>query len=284
MDILPALETLFDKEYGNELSLPAELATLYGQLHFPSQPGRPHIIGNFVSTLDGVVTLAMPGHEGGGDISGFNQQDAMVMGILRAVADAIIVGAGTLKASPGHRWSAEYIYPPLASQYQQLRLGLGKTVPPLNVIVTSQGNVDLYEPLFQTGEVPSLIVTTTQGEARILQQTIPPGVNIRAVQESGHMQVEAILEAVKSIVQSNIILIEGGPHLLGNFFAGQRLNELFMTLAPQIAGRDETLARPGLVAGQRFAPEYAVWGELISVKRGGNHLFLRYGFETVKGI
>src|SRR5947209_14360781 len=105
MAILPALETLFEKEYGDEIALPSELATLYGRLRFPSQAGRPHVIGNFVSTLDGVVSLAVPGHEGGGDISGFNQQDAIVMGILRAVADAIIVGAGTLTASPGHRWS-----------------------------------------------------------------------------------------------------------------------------------------------------------------------------------
>jgi hypothetical protein len=58
------------------------------------------------------------------------------------------------------------------------------------------------------------------------------------------------------------------------------LDELFLTLAPQVAGRDDTGERPGLVAGQRFAPEQPRWGELIGIKRGGSHLFLRYAFAS----
>lgn len=116
------------------------------------------------------------------------------------------------------------------------------------------------------------------------QRAVPAGVSIRAVQKTGIMPVEAILEAIRSVVQSKVTLVEGGPHLLGNFFAERRLDELFMTLAPQIAGRDDTAERPGLVAGKRFAPEYTLWGKLISVKRGGEHLFLRYGFETALSI
>jgi hypothetical protein len=68
--------------------------------------------------------------------------------------------------------------------------------------------------------------------------------------------------------------------LQGDFFAGPVLDELFLTLAPQIAGRDEEFDRPGLVMGKRFAPENPLWGALVSVKRGENHLFLRYAFET----
>jgi hypothetical protein len=60
------------------------------------------------------------------------------------------------------------------------------------------------------------------------------------------------------------------------------LDELFLTLAPQIAGRDRSVERPGLVAGKRFAAEHPLWGTLIGVKRGGSHLFLRYTFETVE--
>ena len=67
--------------------------TLYGRLQFPPHPHRPYIIGNFVTTLDGVVSLSIPGHEGGGDISGFNQHDHLVMGLLRAIADAVIEGS-----------------------------------------------------------------------------------------------------------------------------------------------------------------------------------------------
>ncbi|HEX5502098.1 MAG TPA: hypothetical protein VFW96_05715, partial [Thermomicrobiales bacterium] len=71
-----------------------------------------------------------------------------------------------------------------------------------------------------------------------------------------------------------------GPRLLGAFIAERRLDELFLTLAPQVAGRDGSVTRPGFVAGQLFAPERPVWATLLSVRRGGDHLFLRYGFDA----
>src|SRR5436305_14065044 len=108
------------------LPLPSELTQLYGRLAFPLHPGPAYVIGNFVTTLDGVVALNESGHTGGGDISGFNQHDKMVMGLLRAAADAVIVGAGTLRSVPKHRWTAQHIHPPLAGVYQQLRTSLGK--------------------------------------------------------------------------------------------------------------------------------------------------------------
>src|SRR5687767_12322282 len=118
MNALPPLQTLYDAVDGDEVPLPVELATLYGRLIIPPHLEQPYVVGNFVTTLDGVVSLNMPGQSGGGPISGFNQHDRMVMGLLRAVADAVIVGAGTVRAvSPKHIWSAEYIYPPLAASY-----------------------------------------------------------------------------------------------------------------------------------------------------------------------
>jgi len=80
---------------------------------------------------------------------------------------------------------------------------------------------------------------------------------------------------------SDVILVEGGPQLIGDFLADQRLDELFLTLAPQIAGRDGSVERPGLVAGKIFAPEKPLWCRLLGIKRGGSHLFLRYVFESV---
>jgi riboflavin biosynthesis pyrimidine reductase len=90
-----------------------------------------------------------------------------------------------------------------------------------------------------------------------------------------------ILEAVSAVRQSDVILLEGGPQLIGDFFAENCLDELFLTLAPQVAGRDNSSERPGLVAGQRFAPEHPIWGTLASVKRGWSHLFLPYTFERL---
>jgi len=83
---------------------------------------------------------------------------------------------------------------------------------------------------------------------------------------------------VSDVRPTQIILVEGGPRLMGDFFAEQCLDELFLTLAPQVAGRDDASERPGLVAGQSFAPERPLWGTLVGVKRAGSHLFLRYAF------
>ena len=280
MNALVPLEFLFDGERGSELPLPPDLAALYGRLRFPPHPGRPYVIGNFVTTLDGVVTLNEPGHAGGGDISGFNRHDQLVMGLLRAVADAVIVGAGTLRSVPQHRWTAQYIYPAQALAYQQLRTSLGRPAQPLNVIVTAHGEVNLSLPVFQSGEVPVLLVTTTQGAERLSVQRLPPGVELQAIQSTGPLSASVILEAVNRVRQSEVILVEGGPQLLGDFLAGRLLDELFLTLAPQIAGRDGEVERPGLVSGKRFAPEHSLWGTLVSVKRAGSHLFLRYAFAT----
>lgn len=280
MSALTPLETLYDAVPGDDLPLPPELAARYGRLPFPQHPGRAYVIGNFVATLDGVVSLNVPGQSGGGPISGFNQHDRMVMGLLRAVADAVIVGAGTLRAVSQHRWTAEYIYPPLGHAYQQLRTTLGKVAAPLNVIVTARGDLDLNLPVFQSGDVPVLIVTSTQGSLRLRAHAIPPSVQVAAVPHAGALSARAILEAVGGVRQSDVILVEGGPRLIGDFFAAQCLDELFLTLAPQIAGRDDGSERPGLVAGKRFAPEHPVWGTLMGVKRAGSHLFLRYAFDA----
>ena len=283
MNALAPLESLYVVERGadsRDLSLPPDLATLYGRLQFSAYAHRPYVIGNFVTTLDGVVALNETDHAGGGEISGSNQHDRMVMGLLRAVADAVIVGAGTLRSVPQHRWTAQYIYPALAGAYQEFRTIMGKSEPPLNVVVTARGELNLALPVFQSGEVAVLIVTTTHGAERIRQQRLPPSVQVSEVQSAGGLSARAILEAVSRVRQGDMILVEGGPQLMGDFFAERCLDELFLTLAPQIAGRDENTQRPGLVAGKRFAPEHPLWGTLIGVKRGGSHLFLRYTFET----
>src|SRR6185312_12196633 len=135
-----------------------------------------YVYANFVSTLDGVVSLNEPGRSGGKEISGFNEHDRLVMGILRAVADAVIVGAGTLRAVPHHQWTAEYVYPSLAGPFQALRSALGKHEPPLNVIVSARGDIDLSLPVFQSNTIPVLIVTTVAGARRLSMSDLPPSV------------------------------------------------------------------------------------------------------------
>jgi riboflavin biosynthesis pyrimidine reductase len=76
---------------------------------------HPHVYSNFVTTLDGVVSLNAKGHASGADISGFSAQDRMVMGLLRAIADVVVVGSGSLGADTRDVWTAEAICPELAN-------------------------------------------------------------------------------------------------------------------------------------------------------------------------
>jgi riboflavin biosynthesis pyrimidine reductase len=277
MTELTPLETLLGVEQGDDLPLPDKLAGLYGRLRFP--PTREqYVISNFVTTLDGVVALMAPGHQSGGAVSGYNKHDRMVMGILRAVSDAVVVGAGTLRSVPEHLWTAEYIFPSLADEYVRLRTSLGKPEPPLNVIVTGSGDLVPNFRVFRSQEVPVLIVTTPSGAKRIDALSMPRSVKVIAVEKDGPVSAGAILNATNEARESKMVLVEGGPMLMGDFFAERRLHELFITLAPQVAGRDGSVERPGLVSGKRFAPDDPRWGTLASVKRAGDHIFLRYSF------
>lgn len=277
IDLTP-LESLFDAADGTTVKLPPDLASLYGELRIASaHHDRPRVISNFVSTLDGVVSLNLPGHSGGSEISGFNRHDRLVMGILRAVSDAVVVGAGTLRAVPRHLWTAGYVFPSLADSYRQLRRAMGKSGEPLNVIVTASGELDLGLPVFQSDSVTTLVVTTDNGSRRLAERPIPSTVTVRSVSGASSIRARDVLEAIRSVRPSDLVLVEGGPRLLGDFLAERCLDELFLTLSPQIAGRDDDV-RPGLVAGRAFAPGNPRWGRLVALKRARDHLFLRYAF------
>ncbi len=86
--------------------LPPGLHHLYGgDLHFPeASASRPYVIGNFVATLDGVVSYQILGKSGGGEISGHDDGDRFIMGLLRASADAVLIASGTLHATALEYW------------------------------------------------------------------------------------------------------------------------------------------------------------------------------------
>src|SRR6185437_14999474 len=126
--------------------------------------------------------------------------DRMVMGLLRAIADTVIVGAGTVRdVSRDHRWTAAYIYPPLAEAYQALRIGMGKSDPPLTVIVTTRGEIDPDLAVFQSGDAPVLIVTTEDGARRIGDLGLPPSVRLAIARHAGRLQAREILDVVRRV-------------------------------------------------------------------------------------
>lgn len=276
---------LLDRGPGPAWPLPPALAAAYGgPLGFPAFPagaGRPHVVANFVSTLDGVASFALPGQAGGGPISGNDPLDRLIMGLLRACADAIVVGAGTLRAArPDHTWTADYIFPPAAGEYAALRRALGRPPHATAVFVTGSGALDWRAAAFHHPGAPVVVLTTAEGAERLRARgEPPPGVAIAPAAERGPLAGDALIEAVAAATGARLVLTEGGPELLGALVAARRVDELFLTLAPQLAGRAGQLERPGLIAGQAFGPHDAPWAELLSARVGGRrgqHLYLRY--------
>lgn len=281
--VLPPLRSLLKSPGGPLLPLPSKLAHLYGEFRIRNPRTGLHIFSNFVSTLDGIVSLQVKGHSGGGDISGFSAQDRMVMGLLRAVADVVVVGSGALAADPRHVWTAQAIYPELAGEYGKLERNLGKRGPPLNVLVSASGNVSLRLPVFAGGTVQALILTTTAGSKRLLKQKVPSSVRILPLpSRAGKISCAAMLQALDRLRAGRRVLVEGGPTLLAAFYKSRLLDEQFLTLAPQISGRDFGDGRLSLVMGETFAPRDPLWGKLVDARRGARMLFLRYAFPRIR--
>ncbi len=284
MKLLEPLEVLFDRSKGRSLPVPVALSRVYGSLRLLHPTRRPYVLGNFATTLDGVVSLNAPGASDGGEITGFDLHDRLLMGLLRAVADVVIVGAGTLRAVPRHLWTPGHVYPAMSTEYGELRRRLGKAPVPLNVIVSSKAELDLGLPVFSSGKVPVLIVTTASGARRLSSAELPATVRVAVGGKSGPLSARSVLRAVQGTGSHDLLLVEGGPHLIGDFLGKGYLDELFLTLAPQIAGRKDPVARPGLVAGRTFAPEHPLWGSLVGVRRGASLLFLRLAFASELGV
>jgi riboflavin biosynthesis pyrimidine reductase len=272
------LETLYERQPAARPVLIEPLRERYGgDLDLPRPPERPYVIANFVQSLDGVVSFGIPGRSGGGEISANNPADRFVMGLLRACADAVVFGSGTLHGDAGHVRSAAFIDPDAAGLYAEQRGRVGaRGAEPLNVVVTGSGQVDLAEPTFHTRGLETLIVTTAEGQRRLradhggaLRVT-----QVRAVADAGTVPPGPVVNLLGREFGARLLLHEGGPALLGAFLAAGLVDELFLTVAPQVAGR-EGRGRPGLAEGAAFLPETAPWFELQGVKRAQDHLFLR---------
>jgi riboflavin biosynthesis pyrimidine reductase len=273
------LETLYERRPATRQVLTPELQELYGgDLDWPRPPERPYVIANFVETLDGVVSYAIPGRSGGGEISGSDATDRFVMGLLRALADAVVFASGTLHGDAGHVRTPAFIHPEAGGLFADLRARVGaRGTEPLNVVVTGSGRVDLAEPTFHTRGLETLIVTTEEGERRLRSDhgAALRVTRVHAVAEKGSVPPAALTALLHRELGVRLLLHEGGPHLLGAYLAAGAVDELFLTVAPQIAGRDGAHPRPGLAEGAAFLPETAPWFELQSVKRAHDHLFLR---------
>lgn len=282
---MPPLATLLDRSAAPSLPLPAAVAARYGgPLGFPAPAGRPFLFSNFVTSLDGVVSFDLPGRAHAGLISRSDDDDRYVLGLLRACADAVVVGAGTLRVERGGRWTPEGAYPRAAADFAALRQALGKPARPTTVFVSASGQLDLGAPVFASTD-PVTVLTTKEGARRLGQAAgrVPGLVDRRmpiVVMDADAPTGRDIVAALAVNPDWRTILTEGGPTLLGHFLRDGVLDEMFQTLAPLIAGRSTDERRLALVEGTAFAPEAAPWSELLSVKRSRKGLlFLRYALR-----
>jgi riboflavin biosynthesis pyrimidine reductase len=279
------IRTLFTNEFAetSQAVLPDDLRARYdGKLSFPPAPvDRPYLIANFVSTLDGVVSFNLPGQSEGAQISNSNEEDRFIMGLLRASADAVMVGSATLQAAgPQGSWLPESVYPAAKDLYRNYRTEvLRKPEYPLVVIVTGTGRLDLAGAVFHTPQTRVLILTTEQGKQRLSESGSGAlsSVEVTALSTAEtRISPSTILSLLRQEAGVELLLHEAGPTLFGEFLAGGFMDELFLTVAPQMAGRVAAHPRPGLVANVQFSPATAPWWKLLSAKSAADYLFLRY--------
>jgi riboflavin biosynthesis pyrimidine reductase len=184
--------------------------------------------------------------------------DLEVLLELRAIADAVLIGTGTLRAEGYDRLVKR-------AERRERRRAAGLAEDPVAVVLARRFDVPWDAGLFQAPEQPVLVYTGVDaGE--------PP--DVPAPVEVVRLDVPGVTEMLADLRARGVraLLSEGGPTMHGALWAAGVVDELFLTVAPLITGDD---GEPSIVEGGRL-PEAARL-ELLSVDRAGSELFLRYG-------
>jgi riboflavin biosynthesis pyrimidine reductase len=260
------LQLLYEQPGLPAFDLPEPLAELYGgTLGFD----EPRLFANFVATADGVVAIpSLP--QSNKLIAAGSLADRFVMGLLRACADCVVVGSGTVVASPGGLWTAAQAFSDTAGAYAELRRRLGRPPDVEAVVLSASGSVDPAHPVFARG---AILLTTDEGAA-FLADRLPPE-QVVSLGPGPFLDAAAAVGLLRDRGH-RLILSEGGPRVLGSLLAAGLVDELFLTVSPLLTGRlvgDERLA---LVEEADLLPGGAPELRVLGVRRGGDHLFLRY--------
>jgi riboflavin biosynthesis pyrimidine reductase len=264
------LDVLYEAGGLPRVDLPQVLEEEYGGALRLERSG---LVTNFVQTIDGVVAIPdVP--KSNALVADGSDADRFVMSLLRAVADAVVVGSGTLRASPRGLWTAEQVYPTRAGELAELRRRLGLAAKPERVVLTGSGAIPETHPVLADGA----LVLTTEGGAARLAGRLPKAASV--IPLGGGERVDA-REAVGYLRDRGheLILSEAGPHVLASLLEAGLVDELFLTVSPLVAGRSPSSERWGFVEGHEALPDHVVRARVLGVRRAGEHLFLRYGFR-----
>jgi riboflavin biosynthesis pyrimidine reductase len=261
------LEVLYEAPGLPEFDLPDELRHDYGG---PLGFQKPRLLVNFVASIDGITAVpSLPNSNR--LIAGDSPSDHFVMGLLRACADALVIGSGTMKAAPRSLWTPEQAYPAAGAAFAELRRRLGLATELELVVLTARGSVDPGHLAFAAG---ALVLTTDAG-AEGLRDELPPATTVVSLGPDRELDLRAAFDLLAARGRPTI-LCEGGPHIFGSLLEARLVDELFLTISPLLAGRPASDDRIALVEGTDLLPDGPLEAHLLGLRREGNHLFLRY--------
>jgi riboflavin-specific deaminase-like protein len=220
---------------------------------------RPLVILHFAVTADGKVSTSK--HTSARFTSARDKQRLLE---VRALADAILVGRGTLETD---RMSMD-----LPDQrLRERRIKEGKSECPLRVILSPSGNISISLSVFEKGNAPIVIYSTERmapAQRRLLSQHA-------AVHLSGSNDLDLfwLLWHLYEHYQVRSLVCEGGPTLVKALAQADVIDEIYLTIAAKIFGG---LAAPGLTGlPGEFLPASRQF-QLIDIDRGENEYYLRY--------
>ncbi len=235
---------------------PASLESLAAVYAYPEQVnrGRPWLRANMVAGLDGGAGLEGLSEGLSGDA------DKRIFGVLRALADVVLVGAQTVRAE-GYRPARA------RAEFAAARAAAGQAPAPAIAVVSRSLELDLTAPLFTDPLVRTVVITTEDAPAEALAGAR----EVADVVLAGVGSVD-LARAVAALAGRGWtrLLSEGGPRLLGQLAAAGLLDELCLSLAPLVTGGDA----PRIVEGARMPDVQRM--RLVSLIEQKGFLFTRY--------
>ena len=301
---------LFDDAEPSPIHHPAYAP--YGNLGFPaSHIHRPWTFANFVQSIDGVASFKGR-HASGADISQ-SAEDRWLMDLLRAHADAIIMGVNTLVEEtlswPQLNNGRGAVYRIEDPALRDLRRQLGRA-PEKVIFVTASAAIDprAYR-VFDGDQMQAFILTTAAGAARLKARD--PRTQVIIAGDDETVDLSHAVRLLRTEMNLRWLLCEGGPSLYGNMARAGLIDEKFVTVSPVEIGlfapaeekpapakkkpapaepepgppEPESLPaekgsplilRPTTFMSPGFTPENAPWFRWMSCRRAGNHQFNRY--------
>lgn len=270
---------LFDEQPDSGRPLPKPFATLYSAWSLPEPTDRSFIYSNFVMSHDGRVSFNEPGHIGGGDVSRRDNHDRWLMGLLRARADAVLVGGSSIEAAGNHVWTSAAVFRDDADAFAALREQEGRAPAPLLVVLTRSGTVPEHAPSLDNPDLPVLIATTSDGAERA-RRTLGKRGWVRYLVTGAQLDLAEVTRVLRRDYDVRHLLCEGGPQINGALIAAQLVDDAFVTLSPIVIGRDQQHERPSIVEGVAFGYAAPPQIRLLSMHRHGNYLYLHSRYES----